>query len=299
MYLKRFGYGSKKDKKITVLKLDEGTILENSRVENFASANFFYDTYKEHLVEALHDDLVMIPELFNSEKLSDEQFVEHALAREEVAISNLLDDLQENLSKVHKSTNTSLMIIFLHSLAYRTKAFRDLMDDINNKTVEFLNTMCDNIGLDEDTKRKSIKENCATGKDTQLYQMMGLQPVFKTMKMLLDNYDLYEAINNTELDFVISDDPAKAVRLAFNDICIPISHNKGIIFRIKDKMAPIISQDMPVDGVIDLSLNSVVSYNSFQLQSGQKFLFGTSKAIKFMKNIWQLEYAIRQRNNNF
>ena len=46
------------------------------------------------------------------------------------------------------------MIIFLHSLAYRTKAFRDLMDDINNKTVEFLNTMCDNIGLDEDTKRK-------------------------------------------------------------------------------------------------------------------------------------------------
>lgn len=110
---------------------------------------------------------------------------------------------------------------------------------------------------------------------------------------------MYEAINNTELDFVISDDPAKAVRLAFNDICIPISHNKGIIFRIKDKMAPIISQDMPVDGVIDLSLNSVVSYNSFQLQSGQKFLFGTSKAIKFMKNIWQLEYAIRQRNNNF
>lgn len=60
----------------------------------------------------MHDDLVMIPELFNSEKLSDEQFVEHALAREEVAISNLLDDLQENLSKVHKSTNTSLMIIF-------------------------------------------------------------------------------------------------------------------------------------------------------------------------------------------
>ena len=46
MYLKRFGYGSKKDKKITVLKLDEGTILENSRVENFASANFFYDTDK-------------------------------------------------------------------------------------------------------------------------------------------------------------------------------------------------------------------------------------------------------------
>ena len=44
MYLKRFGYGDKDDKKITVLKLDRGTVLENQRAENFASANYFYDT---------------------------------------------------------------------------------------------------------------------------------------------------------------------------------------------------------------------------------------------------------------
>ena len=127
---------------------------------------------------------------------------------------------------------------------------------------------------------------------------MGLQPVLKTMKMLLENYDWYEAVNNTELDFVISDNPAHMVRLAFNDICIPISCNKAIIFRIKDESAPIISKDMPIDGVINLSLNSVVAYNSLQLQSGQKFLFGTSKAVKFMKNIWELDQAIRKRNQN-
>ena len=99
--------------------------------------------------------------------------------------------------------------------------------------------------------------------------------------------------------FVISDNPAHMVRLAFNDICIPISCNKAIIFRIKDESAPIISKDMPIDGVINLSLNSVVAYNSLQLQSGQKFLFGTSKAVKFMKNIWELDQAIKKRNQNF
>ena len=298
MYLKRFGYGDKDDKKITVLKLDRGTVLENQRAENFASANYFYDTSREQLVEALHDDLLMNPELLNSEKLSDEQFIEHALAREEAAISNMLNQLQEDLSKIHESPNTSLMIIFLHSLAFRTKYFRDQMDDINNRTVEVLNAMCDNLGLDEDVRKKAIEENCTTGKDTQLYQIMGLQPVLKTMKMLLENYDWYEAVNNTELDFVISDNPAHMVRLAFNDICIPISCNKAIIFRIKDESAPIISKDMPIDGVINLSLNSVVAYNSLQLQSGQKFLFGTSKAVKFMKNIWELDQAIRKRNQN-
>lgn len=296
MYLKRFGCGDKEDKKITVLKLDEGTVLENRRAENFASANFFYDTNREQLVEALYDELVMNPELFNSEKLSDEQFVEHALAREEAVFSNMLNELQEDLSKVHESPNTSLMIIFLHSLAFRTKYFRDQMNDVNNMTTEVLNTMCDNLGLDGDARRKVIEKNCTKGKGTQLYQIMGLQPALKTMKMLLENYDWYEAVNNTELDFVISDDPAHNVRLASNDICIPISCNKAIIFRIKDKSAPVISKDMPVDGVINLSLNSVVTYNIIQLQSGQKFLFGTSKAIKFMKKIWELEQAIRKRN---
>lgn len=296
MYLKRFGYGDIDDKKITVLKLDSGIILENRRTESFASANYFYDANKEQLVEALHDDFVLNPDLLNNEKLLDEQFVEHALAREEAAISNMLNLLQEDLSKIHESPNTSLMIIFLHSLAFRTKYFRDQMDDINNGTRELLSTICDNLEVDEGTRKKTIEENCTTGKDIQLYQIMGVQPVLKTMKMLLENYDWYEAVNNTELDFVVSDNPAHMVRLAFNDICIPISCNKAIILRIKDESAPIISKDMPVDGVINLSLNSVVAYNSLQLQSGQKFLFGTSKAVKFMKNIWELDQALRKRN---
>lgn len=295
MYLKRFGYGNIGDEYISVLKLDNGTVLDNRKVENFAVANYFYDADKEQIAEILKEDLKVFPELCDNENLSDGQFTEHALAREESAISKMLNELQEDLSRIHLSSNRNLMVIFLHSLAYRTKQFRDQMDAINNKTEKWLNSMCDNLGLDEETKKKTIETNCSTGKNTQLYQILGIKPVLETMQILQYNYEWYEAVNNTELDFVISDNPAQTVRNGFNDICIPVSSNKAIIFRIKDKTAPLISKDLPENGVINLSLNSVIAYNCMQLVTAQKFLFGTSDAINCMKSLWEISRAIRNK----
>lgn len=297
MYLKRFGYGNIGDEYISVLKLDNGTVLDNRKVENFAVANYFYDADKEQIAEILKEDLKVFPELCDNENLSDDQFTEHVLAREESAISKMLNELQEDLSTIHISSNRNLMIIFLHSLAYRTKQFRDQMDAINNKTEKWLSSMCDNLGLDEETKKKTIEINCSTGKNTQLYQILGIKPVLETMQMLQYNYEWYEAVNNTELDFVISDNPAQTVRNGFNDICIPVSSNKAIIFRIKDKTAPLISKDMPENGIINLSLNSVIAYNCMQLAMGQKFLFGTSNTIKYMKKCGKQDRQEEIREN--
>ena len=55
------------------------------------------------------------------------------------------------------------------------------MDAINNKTEKWLSSMCDNLGLDEETKKKTIETNCSTGKNTQLYQILGIKPVLETM----------------------------------------------------------------------------------------------------------------------
>jgi len=54
-------------------------------------------------------------------------------------------------------------------------------------------------------------ENCSKGKNTQLHQILGIKPVLETMKKLENDYDWYVGINNTEMDFVISDNPAYAV----------------------------------------------------------------------------------------
>ena len=75
MYLKRFGYGNIGDEYISVLKLDNGTVLDNRKVENFAVANYFYDADKEQIAEILKEDLKVFPELCDNENLSDEVIV--------------------------------------------------------------------------------------------------------------------------------------------------------------------------------------------------------------------------------
>lgn len=41
MYIKRFGYGTEDNPRISVLKKQEGIILHNQNPENFASKRFF------------------------------------------------------------------------------------------------------------------------------------------------------------------------------------------------------------------------------------------------------------------
>ena len=63
-------------------------------------------------------------------------------------------------------------------------------------------------------EKKTIEVNCSKGKNTQLHQILGIKPVLETMKKLENDYDWYVGINNTEMDFVISDNPAYAVQAA-------------------------------------------------------------------------------------
>ena len=93
MYLKRFGYGNIGDEYISVLKLDNGTVLDNRKVENFAVANYFYDADKEQIAEILKEDLKVFPELCDNENLSDDQFTEHVLARERFNIFHIRKQL--------------------------------------------------------------------------------------------------------------------------------------------------------------------------------------------------------------
>lgn len=147
--------------------------------------------------------------------------VKHVLANEEAAISQLLNGLENDLSIIYETANRAKFIVFVHSMAYRTKKFRDKMDNISNQTAQFLSDVCDNMGLSEEQKAKEIANHCTPGKEIQLYQMIEIAPTLRTMEMLLKNYDWYEAYNNTEVDFVISDSPFQTVWMGFNCLCEP------------------------------------------------------------------------------
>lgn len=91
------------------------------------------------------------------------------------------------------------------------------------------------MGLSKDIKRKTIKENCMPGINIQLEQVLSVKPALETMERLLINYNWYIGYNDTKLDFIISDNPAQMVWQGFNDICIPISKNRAIVLRVKEK----------------------------------------------------------------
>lgn len=59
--------------------------------------------------------------------------------------------------------------------------------------------------------------------------------LLKTATMLFENYNWYIGIVKGEMKLIISDDVAKNIRLGCNDICIPISSDKGIIFELLTK----------------------------------------------------------------
>ena len=145
-----------------------------------------------------------------------------------------------------------------------------------------LKKVCDNLGMDEQTKENTIKANCISGQQLQIEKIVSLAPVLETMNRLLLNYNWYIAYNNTDLDFIISDNPAQAVWIGMNEICIPVSKKIGIVLRVKLEDAPMFSKDAPEGDVIDLSLQSVIAYNLIQIGMSQRYLFGSEKAIDFM-----------------
>lgn len=288
MYIKRFGYGTEDNPRISVLKKAEGIILHNQNPENFASKRFFYDTTEDVIKDILKSDLEVFPSIIESKFYHDEQLTEHTLSRVEGAYKELLDGIEANPEIIYEDKSRAIFISFVNELAYRTKSFRDRMDAINSTMEKVLSMMCDNLGLDEDTKRKTIEENCLPGINIQLEKILSLGPTLQTMKILSENYDWFIGYNDTELDFVISDNPAQTVWCHLNDICIPISKRIAIVMRVKGDKEPMISVDKANDNIIDMSMKDVVAYNMMQVSMAQLYLFGSEKAINFMKNINEL-----------
>ena len=212
---------------------------------------------------------------------------EHALSRLEDEYSKLLDKLEVSPFSIYEDKYRARFISFIHELAYRTKSFRDKMDNINCRTEQLLSELCDNMGLDEEVKRRTIEENRIPGINVQLKQILSLQPALETMEKLLIKFDWYIGYNDTKLDFIISDNPAQMVWLGFNDICIPISKNRAIIMRVKEKRSPMLSCDKPEGNIIDMSTEGVMRYNSMQIAVAQLYLFGSKAAICIMNDIFQ------------
>lgn len=120
MYIKRFGYGTEDNPRISVLKKQEGVVLHNQNPENFASRRFFYDTTEDVIENILKKDIEVFPSIRESEFYHDEQLTEHALSRLEVDYRILLDSIEANPPIIYEDEVRARFICFVYELAYRT-----------------------------------------------------------------------------------------------------------------------------------------------------------------------------------
>lgn len=272
MYMKRF---SPDQKRICVWNLMSDTILTRQRPENYAAKRYFYDADKFELNQALQEMAKLYPDAVPIIDAADEQFVEKGLSRVEADVSKILDLICNNHEVLYDEVNMQKLIIFLHDLAYRSEKYRDQLDNIREQTLMHLEKM----GI----TAEQVEGMDKTGKDNQLYQLVGIAPLLKTAKKLTENYNWYIGTVSGNMKLVISDNPAQGIMLGFNDICIPLSGNKAIIFRIIDPEAPIISKDMPVGNEIKLTERSVFAYNAVQMSYANRFMFGDKTSLTFLK----------------
>lgn len=280
MYLNRFIEG---ENKLTVWNMSKDIILQRQSSRNYASIKYYYDSTQEELEKALNETFRIYPELKEELSEFDCQLIEHGLGRVEADFAETLRKIDGNNDLIYNEEVKNIIVIFLHLLAYRTESFRIHMDKINDITKQHISKM--NIDVDE------VRDLKSNGKETQLYQLLGIRPLLKSANMLIENYNWYIGIVKGEMKLIISDDVAKNIRLGFNDICIPISADKGIIFRTIDETAPLISKDEPEGNIINLSERSVFAYNAMQLSHANRFMFGNKYSLEFLRKINKNHYC--------
>lgn len=267
MYLNLFSTNGK----LCVWNLSTGQVLDNQSSRNFASLRYFYDINRKDLKELLSEIASVHPKILQIVELKDEQFIEKGLGNAEGDIAAVIREITTDHSKLHEKVITQKLIIFLHDLAYRTEKVRN---DIE---------MVKNAGMHHSDENNISQLSEDSAKRTQLYYLLGVNPLLETAYMLKEQYDWYIGVVRGKYKLLISDNPAEGIRLGFNDVCIPLSGDLAIILRARRTAAPFISRDNPTNGEIILSERSVFAYNVMQRSYAKRFMFGDKKTIEFIK----------------
>ena len=155
-----------------------------------------------------------------------------------------------------------------------------------------------NKKIDDDFIKQNIKnvsypiklEAKDIAKLNQIKELLSLSSVYKKVLSFFDAYDIYIGINNTDIDFIISDNPMLYFLVGFNDICFPVNSKLSIIMQVKEVKDEFKICCIKTDKskTINLTKKEVIKYNVLQQYSNSKFLLGSEQALK--KHILYMNY---------
>lgn len=287
-YLKRFG----KNEKIDAYDIKNKKFIPNTNVSNFACRRFFYDTEYDNLKNTLsiYKQVVFISEEKFENKFKELQFIEKFLSRLEGEMSIYFENFEKDNSLIDDENFLITLFIFMDILSIRTVSYRKEQENIAEQKLNWLKSLDKEIvkNYSSDIDPKEV------AKRNQLNSIISLSRISNKALNFFEKYDIFVGINNTEIDFIISDNVLKSFYLGFNDICFPINPRLAIIMQVRgvDKKYRICNAKPDKDKKIFLKEIDVIKYNIIQEHSNSNFLFGNEltlkKYLKFVKIIMSI-----------
>ena len=282
-YINRFA----EDKRISVYFIEDGRLLSNQNPRNYAADRYYYDANKDELKALLHEMIQLVPEIQQHIDWNDSQLIEHYFSRSEAAAKELFDKIEHDPSLLYTDECFARIVIFLHDLCYRNQKYRDDIARINAITYQTLT----NMNLTEDQRLYAKNEyGSEQARDQQLHAITNIDPVLQTCQKLTEDYDLFFATAEKDACFVISDDPAFAVRFDLPEICFPLSGKHALLFRKKGITSQLMGTDMAIGKEISISIPNVVKYNLLQFCAASRYVFGDTHNLSQMKLLWGMQH---------
>ncbi len=274
-YLEKFS----NDGKIDVLNISNGKIFSTS-VERIGKKSYFYDLNPGELKKILseHLKLTNITHSQFEELTDDVQFVEKALSRLENKAASLFNQFENNYNLINDEEFLSTLFLFMYTLSIRTMSFRNSLESIATQTSNWL----ESLNIEKVEKYPLDKKPEDIAKINQLYAITSLAQVYKHGMTFFDNYNIYVGINDSNIDFLISDNPLHYFMLGFNDLCFPIDPKLAIIMQVKSAPQNFKLCNFKPDKnkLVHLNGNDVIKYNMLQQYSKARYLFGSENMLK-------------------
>lgn len=273
-YLKRFSDNDK----ISVFDI-KGERIFTTNIKKIACNNRFYDLNLNELSDALRlqKEICNISDDVFEKECNDVQFVEKALSRLEDKFSSQLIKFEEDYNLINNEDFLRTLFLFAYTLSIRTVGFRDGLENIARQTKKWLeNINIKNIDYPIDKEPEEI------AKIKQINELLSISIVSKKALTFFDKYNIFIGINNSDEDFIISDNPLNYFFLGFNDVCFPINRKLSIIMQVKDADSDhkICNIKPNKNKIINLTAIEVKKYNNLQVCSNGRYLFGSENVLK-------------------
>lgn len=273
-YLRRFANNDK----IYAYDLEKDNLFQTN-INKIGCNNYFYDVDSNVLKESLSEykDIYKIPDDIFEKECEDIQFIEKALSRLEDKFSVLLNKFEMDYSIINDEEFLRTFFLFMHTQSIRTKGFRNGLENIASQTKTWLEKLnIKNVNYPIELEAKDI------AKLNQIKELLSLSSVYKKALSFFDAYDIYIGVNNTDIDFIISDNPMSYFIVGFNDICFPVNSKLSIIMQVKEVKDEFKICCIKPDKskTIHLTKKEVIKYNVLQQYSNSKFLLGSEQALK-------------------